>query len=316
MKRSVIVFCIVLCSLFLISCGGRIQAGDTPSDTLAALNLVRTGTQGVELSVVPNYPPPLLYDQNELIALVELKNKGNYDLEAQDCFIQVTGFDPNIIKGGFGTVRSCAENVQVFEGKNVYNVQGGFNQLEFSSSNVVLPDNVYEYSPQLNFLTCYNYHTTASPMVCVDPILYQVTPEQKACQSTDVSAGGGQGGPVGVSHVGVDMVGSKAIFEINIHNYGSGRVLSPAADIRNCAQAGIDYRDLDKVEYYVELSGGSLSDCKPNDGIVRLNQGSGKIVCTFDIPSGTAFETPLSVNLDYSYVQNFLKEVKIIKTPQ
>ena len=315
MKRSVIVLLIVV-SLFLVSCGGSIRAGEDVYDTESVLQQVRTGTQGVEVQLVPNYPPPIIYDLNEFVALVELKNRGNDDLEAQDCFVQITGFDPNIISGGVNTVRSCAENVDVFEGKSVYNVEGGYNQLEFSSSSIQLPDNVYEYSPQLNFLTCYNYHTSANPLVCVDPVLYQVTSEQKSCQSRDVGMGGGQGGPVGVTNVGVDMVGSKAVFDISIQNFGSGRVLSPTADIRNCGQVGLDYRDLDKVEYTVSLSGGSMIDCKPHDGIVRLNNGNGKIVCTFDVASGSAFETPLSINLDYSYIQNFIRQVKIIKTPQ
>ena len=314
MKKSVILSTLIII-LFLVSCRGRVAAGDNPTTTEAALKEVQTGTQGVEIQVVPNYPPSTIYDQNQLVALVELRNRGNHDLEQQDCFVQVTGFDPNIVQGTFQTTLSCASNAGVLEGKNVYNTQGGFNQLEFSSS-LSLPDGVFEYNPQLNFITCYNYHTKASPQVCVDPLFYQVTTQQKTCNPTDVSMSGGQGAPVGVSSIGVDMVGNKAIFEINVQNYGSGRVLNPNADIHSCGQMSLSYQDLDKVRYDVNLNGGNILDCKPQDHLVRLNNNQGKIVCSFTIPGGSSFQTPLLIDLDYSYIQSYLKQIKIIKTPQ
>lgn len=250
------------------------------------------------------------------MTIVEVKNKGNHDLTQQDCFVQITGFDPNIIRGGFNIPRSCAENVNILEGKNVYNVEGSSNQLEFRAPTVNLPSGVFEYNPVLNFVTCYNYHTTASPSVCVDPLFYQVTSQQKTCLPHNVGTGGGQGAPVGISYVGVNMVGSKAIFELNVVNYGTGRVLSPYAGIQNCGEASVSYTDLDKVGYKVQLSGGSLIDCKPRDGFVRLVNNQGKIVCQFSIPGASAYETPLLVDLDYSYIQSYQKPVKIIKTPE
>jgi hypothetical protein len=321
MKKSVnktVVITILLISMILLTaCGNKVPGGENPRDTAAAIAAVQTGTQGIELSFLQNTPPPLIYDQNELVALVEVHNKGNYDLTAQQCFVQVTGFDQNIIKGGLQTPRSCAENAGgLFEGKNLYNVQGSTNFLEFKSPSVTLPAKVFEYSPTLNFVVCYNYHTFANPAVCVDPLFYQVTHEQKSCTPRNVGMGGGQGAPVGLSYVNVDMVGNKAIFEINVVNSGSGRVLSPYADIRTCGQASLKYDDLDKVAYTVQLSGGNLIDCKPRDGFVRLSNNNGKIVCSFNIPGSSAFETPLMVDLDYGYVQSYQKAIKIISTPQ
>jgi len=303
--------------IFLVSCQGIIQAGEEPGDTAAVLQVVQTGTQGVEIEILQNAPPPLIYDQNELVALVEVHNRGNYHLTAQECFVQVTGFDSNIIKGFPQVGQSCASNAGgLLEGKNVYNTLGGINQLEFRSQNIVLPQGVFEYSPTLNFVTCYYYHTIANPAVCVDPLFYQVTHEQKGCTPQDVGMGGGQGAPVGVSYVGVDMIGSKAIFEINVMNFGTGQVLSPYADIRNCGEASLEYDDLDKVGYTAQLSGGQLIDCKPRDGFVRLNNGNGKIVCSFNIQQTSAFETPLMLDFQYGYVQSVQKPIKIVMTPQ
>jgi len=315
--KVIYTFVIITLLILLTSCGGRVAGGDKPIDTAARLKQVQSGTQGVEVTVLPNNPPPLIYDQNELITILEIKNKGNHNLGTGDCFVQVTGFDPNIIRGY--VTHSCAENTGTLEGKNVYNLQGGINQIEFRSPGVSLPPGVFEYNPTLNFVTCYNYHTRANPSVCVDPLFYQVTPQQKTCIPHDVSVGGGQGGPVGISYVGVNMIGGKAIFEINVVNFNTaGRVLSPYSDIQNCGQASVEYKDLDKVTYNVNLGSGSGSviDCKPRDHIVRLNNGQGKIVCQFNIPGTSAFETPLMIDLDYNFVQSFKKTVKIVKTPE
>ncbi|MDO8511002.1 MAG: hypothetical protein Q7S55_02450 [Nanoarchaeota archaeon] len=318
MKKSVskIALVILIASLLLlVSCKPKPGAGETPLDTVAALQQVKTGTQGVELQLIQDSPPSILYDQSDLIALVEVKNKGSYDLKAQDCFVHVTGFDRNIISGSFFGPRSCAEGVGLLEGKNLYNTEGSSNILEFESS-INLPLQVPDYNPTLNFLSCYHYHTIANPSVCVDPLFYQVSAEQKTCRPKDVAMAGGQGGPVGVSYVGVDMVGNRAIFEINIRNMGTGRVLSPFANINNCGQASIDYQDLDRVQYNVEMTGGGKVNCKPQDGFVRLSNGQGKVICTFDIPGSSAFETPLLIDLDYSYTDSFQKSVRIVKTPQ
>ncbi len=315
-KRGVTVLLLILV-LVLSSCRGNVNAGDNPQSTEAVLQAVQTGSQGVEITTLPRMPPDLIYDQNELTALVEVRNRGNYDLDPQSCFIQITGFDTNIIPG-WENSHICTENAgSVLEGKNVYNLNGGFNQIEFRSTNVNLPNNVFEYKPTLNVIACYNYHTKANPQVCVDPQTYQVTSEQKTCQVKNVGMGGGQGAPVGVTSVNVNMVGTKAVFEINIANLGTGRVLSPDSALQNCGSSNLEYRDLDKVKYDVKLSGGgSLIDCKPRDHSVLLYNNAGKIVCSFNIPMTSAYETPLMIELDYNYIQSFLKPIRIIKTPQ
>jgi hypothetical protein len=317
MKRRGFILVYVIILLFILtSCGPKVPGGERPLDTAAALQQVKTGTQGLEVSIVPNYPPSTIYDIGELIALIEIRNKGNYDLELQDCFIHATGFDKNIIRGGFDQPRSCAEGLGVLEGKNVYNLDGALNQIEFNSPNIVLPLGIPDYNPTLNFLTCYNYKTKASPQICIDPLLYQVSSLQKSCDyRRSISVGSGQGGPVGVSNVGVDMVGNRAIFDITVTNFGSGNVLSPFANIQSCGDANLNRQDFDKVGYSVRLSD-SIGNCNPRDSIVRLSNGRGKIICSFDVPGTVAYETPLLIDLDYGYIQSFSKPIKIIRTPQ
>ncbi len=316
MKKSVLYVVLIVSLLFLTSCG-NVPAGETPTDTAVAARLLQTGTEGVFLDLAANFPPQTVYDKNELVTIVEVHNKGNHDLLPTSCFVRISGFDPNIIKGGFDQPHSCAESLGgPLEGKTLFNTEGSRNQLEFHSPDISLPDGVPVYEPTLTFSACYNYLTKARPSVCIDPLFYQVTSEQKACIPKDVSGGGGQGGPVGVSYVNVDMVGGRSIFEINVRNYGKGRVLTPFSDIKTCGTSGLQYTDLDKVAYKVDLTNGVLENCKPLDGFVRLVNGQGKIICSFKIPETTAYETPLLIDLDYSYIDSIQRKVQIVKTPE
>jgi hypothetical protein len=312
-KGVVLVLCISL--LLLVACG-TVPQGETASDTSSAANAVKIGTQGVTLTPHPSLPPRQIWDQNELVAVVEIQNKGNHHITPNSCYVSVTGFDPSIIKGNFQP-RDCTENTAgTFDGKTLYNIEGTTNQIEFKSSDITLPGKVLKLDQPLLFSTCYNYQTTASPSICIDPVFYQISKQEKVCQARDVSGGGGQGGPVGVSYVNVDMPGGKAFFEITIRNFGNGQVLSPFSDIRTCGLGGIDYTEEDKVAYNVDLSGASLISCTPGDGIVRLTNGQGKIFCTFDIQGTTAYISPLLVDLNYNYRQSIKKQLEIIKTPE
>ena len=90
---------------------------------------------------------------------------------------------------------------------------------------------------------------------------------------------------------------------------------SPEFRKRTQKTLNLEYSDFDKVGYSVELSGGQGMDCKPRDGLVRLTNNQGKIVCSFNIGNTQAYETPLMVRLNYNYMQNLMQPVKIIKTP-
>jgi hypothetical protein len=316
-KRSLVLVVLVISLFLLVSCKKDPNAGQNPRDTVSLLRQVQSGTQGIELEVLPNYPPDTVYDENELIIITEVKNKGNDALDAQECFVEIVGHDPSIVTGYFGP-ESCADSSGVLEGKTIYNLDGGFNQIEFESSDVRLPLGVFEYTPTLDIKTCYLYTTTASPQVCLDPLSIQVSREQTTCDwRKGVSVSAGQGGPVSISYVGIDMIGSgKAFVEINIANSNGGAVLGNDVDIRSCGNLPLHHTDLDRVGYEVFMTGADVVSCNPSTGFVRLVNGQGKITCKINIPHGPAFETPLTIQLDYGYMKSQKKPLRIIATPE
>jgi hypothetical protein len=316
MKRGVFIALFVIILMLAVSCN-RVPGGENPRDTGAILTKVATGTHGIKINVLPNYPPTTIYDQNELIAVVDIENRGNVDIEPQDCFVQIVGQDPNIIQGSFNVPQRCTGDNTVLEGKNVYNTEGGISQIEFEAQNIQLEEGVFEYEPTLRFMACYNYETQASPLVCVDPKRYAVTRDQQPCTPKDVSLGGGQGAPVAVTYVGVDMIGKeRAVFDITIKNKGGGTILSPTTGIQNCGGGTLARTDIDRVFYDVRLGPNSPVSCSPNSREVQLRNGGGKVRCTFNVPGGVAYETPLKINLQYSYIDSLTKKIRIVKTPE
>ncbi|MBR9683394.1 hypothetical protein GOV03_02540 [Candidatus Woesearchaeota archaeon] len=312
MKKRALILVILVFTLFITSCSYKPEAGEKPIETEAALRMVQSGTQGLEMRFLPDLPPRSIYDTTEFVAIAEIWNRGNHDMEPGACFVELTGYDKNLIRGVFA--RQPCGGGAALEGKKTYNLDGSFNQIEFKSTNNQLPFGVFEYEPTLNLVACYEYQTLANPLVCVENSLHTIASEQKSCYVRDVSTPGGQGAPVGIGYVGVDMAGERAIFEINVVNYGNGRVLSPYTSLASCPNT-LDYQDFDRVGYDVQLSGGSIIDCKPTDGLVRLTNNQGKIVCSFNIGNTASYETPLMIRLNYNYMDSLLQPTKIIKTP-
>jgi len=303
----------LLVLLFIVGCQGFVRGGERPEETAGLASYVRSGTQGLQLGFVSGLPPNSIYDIDDLVIVTEIKNTGAYDLisgRGDNCFLEVSGPDWNIVRGLLKR-QACGD----IDGKSVFNTEGGFNQIEFKSTSMYLPTGVDKYSPNLVLSACYNYQTVASPQVCIDPAFYQLTSEQKACQVRDVALGGGQGAPVSIDRVGVDMLGQKAIFEIDISNAGGGRVVSPQTSLNLCP-GGLYYDDFDEIGFTVSLSGQFPEKCTPQDGVARITNGKGKIFCTFSIGNTAAYETPLQIKLNYNYLQSISKKIDIIRTPR
>lgn len=302
-----ILFLVIVSLVLIVGCN-NLQDPNNEDSVSSTSDSIRSGTQGLDMSFSPNLPPSQLFDTSELVASLEVRNRGVNDLERGDCIIEFSGFDSNIIRGG--DKRQLCNDLP---GKKVTNPEGGFNTIEFKSSSISLPRDVNEYNPNIVANACYEYKTVASPQVCIDSNLLELGSGSKACDVRDISLSG-QGAPVAVTNVDVKMVGTKAIFQIGVSNKGSGDVVSPQSSIQRCP-TGLDYNDYDEVKYSVDLSGGDLIDCTPKDSMVRLENGRGLITCSFEVGKKQAYETPLRIELDYNYQQSIRRQLKIIKTP-
>lgn len=302
-KRVMLLVLVIL--LVLTGCNSITNKKSSQDGTGILVDDVYKGTQGVYMNFITDRPPSRIYDKQNAFLTVELLNKGAYETDGK---LFLTGYDPNIVRG--------VDNSKEFgplEGKTKYNLNGGFNRIDFESRSIDIPEGTDSYKPRFLVSMCYQYKTLANAQVCVDPKLYDINVEQKSCQVRDVSMGGGQGGPVAVSAVRVDTIQNKAIFKIEIVNSGKGKV----ARYEECPFE-LEWEDLDTVQYRVTLSGQAPEKpCSPQDKVRLDSSGRATVFCTFRVPEEKtlSYQTLLRVELDYGYMDSIYKDVEIIKSP-
>ncbi|MEE9525497.1 MAG: hypothetical protein V3V78_02715 [Candidatus Woesearchaeota archaeon] len=277
---------------------------------------VYKGTKGLEMKFLQNLPPSKLYDTSTLSILLEMENKGASDLSGSKCRLYLSGFDDKIIRG-LDKSQTCASSL---EGKGILNPEGGFATQEFSTDLIDLPDFLDSLKQTLQITACYEYQTIASPVVCIDPHLYEIGPLDRACIVKDVTTAGGQGAPVAVTGVDVEMAGRDRVsFNIKVSNVGDGTPLYRGTSVFADCPFNVDPKDYNVIAYEVDMSSGQKVKCSPEiegDQRVRLVNNKGVIFCSFRITGDTAYSTPIRVTLDYNYMDSVSKNIEIIKTPE
>lgn len=274
--------------------------------------LAYTGTQGLVINFVPNYPPTVIYssgnnEDSEHNVIVEIRNKGAYKTSGQ---LYLTGFDQNIIK-----ITDTPRALPTIEGKSPLNLEGGYAQIQFPSTTtfwIDLPEGTDVYPVTLQATACYDYRTIATLSVCVDPDPYGVI-RQKACVPFGANTGGGQGAPVAITSVQQESLPGKVIFKMTISNVGGGQVLDEGLSSQ-CTQR-LKYAQQDIIRIVKAQLSGASGSCTPSVGQdLRMVNNQAQLTCTFNLPTGKlAYTTTLEVELAYGYMSSIFIPIQIKK---
>jgi hypothetical protein len=281
----------------------------------------RTGTQGLELRFLDQSPPLHVYEGDYLPITLELFNRGASEIFTGE--IHITGYDPQIINNNLGAGINIGNlpypgepvYFEMLDKKTQFNREGGYLLMEFSSGKINLPQQTPKYSIPLTIFACYDYETIASTEICIDPEPHKVYNE-KACVTRNVGMGGGQGAPVAVTNVELVNMREQMRITFDIVNVGSGLSGGTIVDLNkmfdNACPNGFGPNEIDVV-YLSEVKvgiNGITQFCSPN-GRVKLVNGRGRVSCTYQMPGGTAFKTPLEIKLEYGYKTFIRKDVEI-----
>lgn len=317
MKKGMILGAAILLALMVLisGCGGGLAAKKEPTPGY------RTGSQGLVINFVPNFPRLTMYDTESYFdVLIDVKNKGSYGVGYGGDSIYISGFDPTIITG----VSTAGKQIPPLTGITMYDSEGGFDNIEFKGEIYPLKmKNIDRYPATILATACYGYQTSASKNVCVDPDPFSISSERKVCTAATVPFGS-QGAPISVTAVEVEPTPSITRFKIKISNVGGGTVFMPGGDyLMKCSpynSEGLLYSEIDKVRISsVEVAGRSITPtCKPvdNEGNARLVNGQGTVFCELGgLGSGPAYSTPMTVTLDYGYRTTATRQVTIIQSP-
>ena len=290
---------------------------DSSKDPKKSAEELRTGTEGMSVTFMPNNPPATVYVEqnlpNNVDVIVELFNKGVYPQPEEgkpaSGKVFLSGYDQNIL---VFEPKSYDLSKKSLNGKSLIDIRGGSDIMIFNGK--VNLDNlkVDKYEPSLLATLCYNYVTIGGPAVCIDPDPH--LQQKKVCEAAPVVLTS-QGAPVAITRVDVNSLAAKTTFTITIKNVGGGEVIrnkpesnqpSAAATTTSTATPGsnedsinkcdpfgtskLTREDLDKV-YVEEVSTGTtILQCWPftdkstkaDKGFIRLNNGEGIVICELE----------------------------------
>ena len=304
--------CLLSCiTIIIFLCGCAPQDGVTVDETD-----YHQGTRGLEMSFIPNAPPNKVYDGDPLDIIIELRNMGAYpDTDSFEGKLEVSGFDPNAIRGSW----EGGDHIPVsLRGRSIEYPDGGYEIKTYSDSRgVKVPFGGPKYDASILVTSCYKYKTVADLMVCIDPEPYKIIEEKKVCHFDDsISTGGSQGAPVAITRVEERVSSDHIIFDIYIRNVGNGKVIDWAS--YDACPFELELKDVNRVRVNAKLAFDSHPQCTPkgsgSEPIILRSAGEGFITCKFKKPAeGSAFRTPLHIELDYAYSSSIEKRVEIIK---
>jgi len=332
--KTILTTCIIL--IFIAGCISPNPKGTTTTSSLYK------GTKGLELAFVKNAPPSRVFasvdekNPSQFKVIVNIKNKGAYDI----------GFDENGAKsdvnkgilvltpeGGYVNLIGVEEQEDV---KNDEKKKVSFDIRGISLSNNIGDElNIHStlearelsslsamHTSSIFATICYLYQTKVSTSACIDPDIYGQGPGTKACEAKNLAFSGGQGAPVAVTNIEVQMVPQgkkvKPQFLIHVENKGNGEVVKKEGYAKAC-DAEIGKSDplnnfFNVVKIQAKLSTETLN-CKQGDydNIVLLDGKKGIIKCspTKLESENKAYLAPLSIVLDYGYTKTISKDFKI-----
>ncbi len=296
MKYYIRIILLLALVLFIVGCEGE-QASPKISPFIG-------GTTGLLLSFDKDAPPAEVYDGGDFPfdVVVKLKNEGEYSIAKENIEVRLSGVDPrefgksesDFIKRPDddldGTYKDSEGNR--IEGTTTYVVFSGINHNEELIGNT-------QYTIRAD--VCYNYATRANSMLCIKKS--QTDKEGDICKIYEEKRVYNSGGPVQVTSFTETPRGSnKFNFNFKIEHRGfspSGRIYEKDS---NCEETRAKENRI-YVTVDTKMSGLSCTglDGGATSGYVTLYGGERTITCTQEVQTGTDFERPVNINIEYDY---------------
>ena len=324
MNKKYCAVVLLLCLMILMSACKRSGAatGGAPRTPFIG------GTSAITLNFEKDSPPPEVTDDQSFAfnVLVRMKNDGEYAVDRNNIRLNLVGFDPN----DFGAVFDDLRDVQPDDNLDSKKRDGEGNIVEGTTTFATFPKSGASFVPsrfsgntEFTFRAdaCYYYETETGPSICIDPQPFST--ENKVCQVQDLTFSSGQGAPIAITRIDQEAFATKTQFRITIKNAGNGEVAEP--DSSRCSTQTLGRDQIDKVRLDFARVSTTPLDCGPfidnsvkgASGTVRLISGEGSIIC--ELPSGlyssslTAYTTPLSIKLSYTYRTHTQRNLMIVK---
>lgn len=300
--KSSILILFVICSLVFISADCQ-NKKDPGTGTFLG------GTQGVTLAFKSSSPVSNFQQKDTVPVKVDLKNVGEFDLMAGEAKVKIFGI--NHANFGLESAANYKGTAGILRGKSEFFPEGGTQTIDFGSMKYKLPisgDTPYKIWAKV----CYPYETKATVNVCMTSTNLQ---DQTTCSiaGEKIIARDVSGAPIQITSITQELRGANQVkFNIKIENKRAGKVFLPGSD---CTKLEENIENLDKKDQVIiEFTNPTDIKCGQEDSnkaTINLIGNVGTLICYKDVTN--FYEEKLNIRLNYVYISEISKDIKISK---
>ena len=311
----VIVLIIAVLLLMASGCVGK----KTTTVAAGAGTAFAGGNYGLTLSFVPGEPLDEFYTGDELKIGLLLENKGEYGITPpNNPMVYVGGVSSSAFTPKPTFAKNYANALDPVKITGTQKIPGGQDTIEFPSAteSMKYTDTVIGQFVDLTLTSavCYPYQTKAIALACLSSNLLSQTVGKEICKISGEKNPQSAGAPVKVTSAIELPTGQKKVgFQIKIKDVGGGFTYS-LDRTEDCRSTPIAQQNMVKVT--AVIGGNVATDCVSKD--VRLINGEGTVTCRTpndlpaDLVSGIS-QIPLTVTVDYKYMSEATKKIKVRK---
>lgn len=333
---------ILLLTLLLAGCTG------TDTKKTAKEIDIRAGLSGLTLEFLKNTPPQRIFEGDKFPVVLKVKNTGAADVKEGKAFLSL-GAEKDytkelvLLQGGNVKLLDNTQNTASFalEGRSKINQKGGEEVISYNLVAGRVDPQSEAHSSAVIATLCYPYKTVLDATICIDTDPSGLRPGKKACSLKDLTFANGQGAPLAITKIEVQMLPSQESqespegygkivpqFLIFIENKGQGVAVKNDAVRDFCTQGKISHDKLNTIFVVASLPGKQgieWLDCEPKQKgsaekqgyDVKLKDKKDMIRCTFKTgidSTQDSYLSPLKIELSYGYSQSISANYLIQKT--
>ena len=265
------------------------------------------GTEGLKISFIDNFPPSVVGDggTDEFDVIVEVDNRGEHEVPAEDVLVRLSGFSPNVFNKAVDDLSlnlpsALEANEKASDGTRLRSFPL---EIEFNSFNYQGRVQGNQQVP-LRAEICYTYTTQVISSLCIKSD-YRRDNTGDICAVDANRQVFNSAGPIQVVSARQTPSGeARTRITYVIENKDNGRVFQTGSACR------VDDRDQNRV--FVRVTGlgeGESADCNLRGGdgvsgdVVLDTNGRAEFVCTFDIDE-RSIARPQNYGLSLTYNYN------------
>lgn len=292
---------------------------------------LRIGFKGLGMEFLKGTPPKKVFEGDLFPVMVRIRNDGAYSIMESNKAVLSLGLEKDYTNAIYfssgGKAQNILDNAAEFylDGKTAINPKGDEEIISYSVQAGRLDPQSEMHTSSIIATLCYPYETVLQATICIDTDPNSLRPGKKVCKSQSLVAGNGQGAPVAVAKIEINMLplqsspqaGSadkiKPQFLIYVENKGDGTVIKKESVGEFCTKSSTLHENLNVVYVDAFLSGIKLNcqldaEDKPNErGHIKLKDKKDIIICNLGEGIDKAQDSYLStlrVVLNYGYTNS------------